>query len=142
LQPLRRELPVDITVYLPDEIGAKAKEADLPFSRMLRDAIETEFARRAAIADTLGDGVEEHEVELQDVTGVITGKFLGETDRGEQIFVTDDERVLVYHSGNMTVEELNDPEAELSTWLENSPGESDTLGEAMRALGMRPRVRL
>ena len=139
---------MDISVYLHDEIGSKAKEADLPLSQMLSDAVETELARRAAVADAPGDEVGEHEVELQDVTGVITGKFLGETDRGEQIFVTEDERVLVYDSGNKTVEELNDPEAELSTWLENAPSESDTqarkvpLGAALRALGTRPRLRL
>lgn len=37
---------VDITCYLPDELGAKAKEADLPFSRMLRAAVEAELEKR------------------------------------------------------------------------------------------------
>jgi hypothetical protein len=41
---------MDITVYLPDELGKWAKENDLPLSRMLRDAVEAEQRRREAVA--------------------------------------------------------------------------------------------
>jgi hypothetical protein len=40
---------MDITVYLPDEMGRAAKEADLPLSRMLRDAVEAQLNPRAKI---------------------------------------------------------------------------------------------
>lgn len=43
---------MNITVYLPDEIGRRAKAADLPLSRMLRDAILAHFREqeeRAAV---------------------------------------------------------------------------------------------
>jgi post-segregation antitoxin (ccd killing protein) len=41
-------------VYLPDELGAWAKQAGLPLSRMLREAIEKERKRQDAVAATLG----------------------------------------------------------------------------------------
>jgi len=41
---------MDITIYLPDELGKWAKEQDLPLSRMLRDAVEAEKRRREAVA--------------------------------------------------------------------------------------------
>jgi post-segregation antitoxin (ccd killing protein) len=41
---------MDITVYLPDELGKWAKEHDLNLSRMLRAALETEQHRRGAVA--------------------------------------------------------------------------------------------
>ncbi len=134
---------VDITVYLPDEIGTRAKEAELPFSRMLRDAVEEELDRRATIADTLAEGVQEHEVDLETHTGVITGKLLGTFKDGDQIFLTNDERVLVYQAERMDYYEMEDPEAELADLLQQTR-EPDTsiIADVMRALGFRPRVRL
>jgi hypothetical protein len=41
---------VDVTIYLPDEIGAWAKNQELPLSRMLREAVEDERRRRDAAA--------------------------------------------------------------------------------------------
>lgn len=41
---------MDIGVYLPDAIGAQAKAAKLPLSRMLRAAVEEELKKRAADA--------------------------------------------------------------------------------------------
>jgi hypothetical protein len=46
---------VDITVYLPDELGAWAKENGVNLSQTLRAQVESERARRKAIADTLAD---------------------------------------------------------------------------------------
>jgi len=37
---------MDIAVYLPDELGARAKQMKLPFSRMLRAAVEEEIRNR------------------------------------------------------------------------------------------------
>jgi len=134
---------VDITVYLPDELGTRAKEADLPFSRMLRNAVEAELDRRAAVAQALADGVEEHEVDLEDGTiGVITGKLLGETG-SDQIYLTDDERLLIYDANREHVDEFEFPESDLGEWLENaSRADSEVIAAVMRELGFRPRVRL
>jgi hypothetical protein len=46
---------MDITVYLPDDLGNWAKENDLGLSRMLRAAVEAEKRRRETVAATLGE---------------------------------------------------------------------------------------
>lgn len=131
---------MDIATYLPDELGARAKDADLPFSRLLRAAVEVELARRAAIADLLSNGIEEHEVELEDVTGVIVGKLLGETDGGDAIYLTDDERLLWYSSRTEKVEPID--AENLAEWLQSTPRDTEAIADVMRQLGLRPRVRL
>jgi hypothetical protein len=130
-----------VSVYISEELRKQAEEAGINLSATLREALEEKLALRAAIADALSDGVQEHEVELKDCTGVITGKFFGETGSGEQIFLTDDERVLVYNTHTALVEELSNPEAALSTRLQEG-GDPEVLAPLMRALGLRPRVRL
>jgi hypothetical protein len=132
---------VDITVYLPDDLGQRAKEANLPFSRMLRDAVHDELDRRGAVENTLAKGIVEYEVELGDRTGVITGKHLGDVGFA-QVFLTDDGRVLVHHMDREKVDELEDPETELADWLQNDQRHSDALSHIMTQLGFRPRVRL
>jgi len=49
---------MDITVYLPDEIGERAKKYGLNLSRMLRASVEEELNQLAELADTLS-GMEE-----------------------------------------------------------------------------------
>lgn len=41
---------MDITVYLPDDLGKWAKERELNLSRMLREAVEAEKRRREVVA--------------------------------------------------------------------------------------------
>jgi post-segregation antitoxin (ccd killing protein) len=41
---------LDITVYLPDELGNRARDHDLHLSRMLRETVEIEKRRREASA--------------------------------------------------------------------------------------------
>lgn len=40
---------MNLCVYLPNALGAKAKEAELPFSRLLRAAVERELAKMAEL---------------------------------------------------------------------------------------------
>lgn len=47
---------MDITIYLPDELGKWAKENDLNLSRMLREAVEAEKHRRDARAEISDKG--------------------------------------------------------------------------------------
>jgi hypothetical protein len=130
-------------VYLPDEISERAKAAELNLSGLLRGAVTDELDRRDAIANTLGDEVEEHEIELEECTGIITGKYLGQTSTDEQIYLSDDERVLVYDVDRQRIVELEDPETELTDWLSNSSrDDQEVIADAMRALGLRPRIRL
>lgn len=134
-----------VSVYIPDELRNRAEEAGINLSATLRDAVEEELARRAAIAETVSDGVEEHEVELDDGSiGVITGKRLGRSmDTEVEIFLTDDERVIVYNPERQQANELEDPEAELAEWLQSAHrDEAEVIAGAMRSLGYRPRVRL
>ena len=132
-----------VSVYIPDELRKRAEQADINLSATLRDAVEEELARRETIEGTLSNGIEEHEVELDTgVTGVITGKYLGDLSDG-QIYLTDDERVLFYDSNRERVEEIEDPETEMNQWLEQCRrDDEETITGAMLALGLKPRVRL
>jgi hypothetical protein len=53
---------VDITVYLPDELGHWAKEAGLNLSRILRGEVEAERKRAAARAKISAEGFQRVEV--------------------------------------------------------------------------------
>ena len=96
---------MDITVYLPDEIGGRAKEAGLKFSALLRAAVFGELNRLAAVKSA-AEGAEERELELEHpetghpYTGRIVGTLLGGNGE-ESVFLTDDERVIVYDSGKL-----------------------------------------
>ena len=111
---------MDITVYLPDELGGKAKEAELPFSRLLRGAVEEELERQATMKLTLKNAGP-CELHLEDEEGrPYVGQFVGTSvveDRDVQVFVTEDERVLLYDASKMQVHEIDDAQEELRDWL-------------------------
>jgi post-segregation antitoxin (ccd killing protein) len=69
---------MNFNLYLPDEIGQRAKADDLNLSRMLRKAVTAEFERRDAIAEALSDTqtyeFEWKTEELGDHTARITGR--------------------------------------------------------------------
>lgn len=109
---------MDITVYLPDEIGKKAKAAELNLSALLREAVTDELDRRERVAK-LGKDAEEHELQLENAdgvpyTGVLTGTRLTEENRqGVTFFLTDDGRVIAYDSRRSlteTIETAGDPD--------------------------------
>lgn len=133
---------MDITVYLPDEIGERAKEEELNLSRLLRDAVTDELERRETMAKTL-DETETFEVELRDkedrpYTGQIKGKRVAWDDKsGYEVFLTDDERVLFYDEGRQQYHQFDDPVEQLRSWL--SPA---MYSEALYALGEKPVVEL
>ena len=130
---------MQITVYLPDEIGEKAKGAGLNLSGLLRTAVIDELERRRAMEATL-DELVEYEVDMVDdegrsYIGRITGKRIAVGSRDEEVFVTDDERVLVYDpndEGRRMCAEVEDPAEDLQTILD-----SDLYVEAMSALGLK-----
>lgn len=132
---------MDITVYLPDDIGERAKAADLPFSRLLRGAVLEELEKRAALEETL-EGARTVELEIEDPRrgGVVTGRFTGREIGGSgdaTVYVTEDGRVLAYDEKRLRVQEVEDPAEELRDWLPE-----EEYFEAMSQLGLRPVVEL
>jgi hypothetical protein len=130
---------VKLNLYLPDDIGERAKAADpdLNLSRLLRDAVEDELGRRERMAEMV-DGASEHELELESpegtrYTGVLTGKrvWWGETD--EEVYVTTDERVMVYNGDTCELHEVEDAE----DW---SGANGDLYFALAAALGQKARV--
>jgi len=131
---------MDITVYLPEEIGTKAKSEGLPFSRLLRAAVETELKRRDVVSATLADP-QEFELDLEDDEGrPYTGRLIGTVIAEGQdvvVYVTEDERVLIHDESRSTVHQIEDAESELRELLDE-----EAYLEAMNALGLRPVVNI
>jgi hypothetical protein len=136
---------VDITVYLPDELGKKAKEAKLPFSQLLRGAVEDELARQQAVADTLTE-VEEHELDVETPEGsLVTGRLVGTCIAGPSrsdvsAYLTSDGRILVYDLNRLQVHDVTQDAVEaLTNWFND---DNDAYIEAMEAIGEKPVIDL
>ena len=130
---------MDLTVYLPDEIGKRAKSAKLNFSRLLRDDVTTELERRKTVSKTL-DKPQEFKLDLetkdggQGYVGRITGALIADDERGEcSVYLTNDERVIVYDWKRLDYHEIDDVSA-LRDWLEDD----EAYFAAMNALGEEP----
>jgi hypothetical protein len=134
---------VDFTVYLPDEIGQRAKE--LPrgtLSQLFRQAVIDELKRRNAVSETLNKG-ETYEVPLMDdegnhYEGRITGKEIAyEPLRDISVYLTDDKRVIVHDGDNLQYRIIDDPVDQLRGWLPPA-----LYADALYALGEKPVVHL
>ena len=135
---------MDFTVYLPDELGKRAKAAELPLSRMLRDAVTEELERQQTVSNTLSTP-QTFDLDLQDAdgrwyVGRVTGTEIAINDDGDVvIYLTDDERVIAYEAENARYTIVDDPESDLRSWLPNS---NDAYMDAMNALGLKPIIDL
>jgi hypothetical protein len=128
---------MDIKTYLPDALGERAKERGLNLSRLLRDAVTKELETMDTMEKTL-TGLREIEIEVQSRDGDYIGRFVGReiaySDREEvAVFLTEDQRVILYHSGNRDYRVLENPVQDLRDQL--TP---ELYADAMRALGERP----
>ena len=137
---------MDITVYLPDELGARIDEAGLKderglLSRLFRDAVTAELERRAAMSATLQDA-REHLLDLEDdqarsYTGRVVGVVIAGFGEHGKVILAEDERLLVYdpeHRGGDVWEVDNDDvEEQLRARLDD-----DEYVDAMNALGRKP----
>ena len=132
---------MDITIYLPDDIAARAKKQNVNLSRMLRDALTAQFEEEDTVAKTLED-VKEIVLDLEDdnghsYKGRITGTKIG--DSGDvEVFLTDEQNVLVYDGSQLKYWVCADPEENLRDWLTDN----DQYIEAMDALGISATVDL
>lgn len=130
---------MDITVYLPDELGERAKEADLPFSRLLRSAVQRELAHRSAAQDMEGD-MDRRELEVEDSTGPVTYRVTAATvarSGNAEVLLHPTGSVYVYDSSKLTLRELENPVEELRGMLDGSD-----YRKACEALGVRPVIDL
>jgi post-segregation antitoxin (ccd killing protein) len=125
-------------VYLPDELGQQAKDAELNLSRLLRDAVTDELERIEAVSMTL-ENPQKHEVWIEGNEGGYTGRITGtllywNDNNDDQIFLTDDERVLVYDGNRQKVEELEADrdgtlEERLRGWIADPSAYVDVLNQ-------------
>jgi hypothetical protein len=134
---------MDINVYLPDELGAQAKEAGVKFSALLRDAVTLELRQRNAVESALVDsGV--HTVHVEDDNGRcydarIHGVGLARNARTDDaVFLTDSRQVIVYEGRAMRLHYVqSDPDVPLAealrAWLDE-----DAYIDTMNALGLEP----
>ena len=125
---------MDITVYLPDEIGQWAKEAGINLSQTLRAALEAERSRRDTVAPILTDSGE-HKIYVAErgVEYVLHGALIAQDyDHDVEAYLGEDQRIYVYDVKRERLREISNPD-ELRDWS------SDGLYvDAMRALGRIP----
>lgn len=135
----RKEVTLDITVYLPDELGQRAKEAELPFSRLLRSAVQDELARREAATDG-ADQMERHELQVRDDRGDYTARFTGQQVGGSdhhEVYLLEDGRVLWHDAREARLQEVDDPVEDLREILKTG-----TYRSVVERLGLTPVVEL
>lgn len=138
---------MDIMIYLPDEIGERAKKEEINLSRMLRDRLIDHYERSDAMSKTLSN-VEVHEVQLEDseggwYTGRITGTRIdNEESYPLEIYLTDDERVIEYNSDAGRYSVLQNPSVELYQEYDAGAISEGDYAAAMRAIGETPTIDL
>jgi len=136
---------VDITIYLPDELGQRARDAKLPFSQLLRAAVIEQLRLKEAVSDFIGDdALETFQLELVGGDGYwFVGRFEGKvlaTQDATTVYLTKDGRVVAHNTENIShavLENEQQVQRELDAWLEG-----DVYCEAMRDLGLLPVVDL
>jgi hypothetical protein len=110
--------------------------------RLFEDKLRDEIERRELIAEML-EANKPIRLDLEDSEGrAYVGKFdgvlLGEA-RGVWVYLTDDERVIVYEEDKGKYSEMDDPEEDLADWF---PHDQDVYLEVMHALGQTPEIDL
>lgn len=132
---------MDITVYLPDELGKWAKDHHLHLSRMLREAVEIEKRRHDASA-ALAAETTTHELAVSgpgsssgtdDYTALLHGVLIATQDLGGgssiNVYAGENDKMYVYNTADGRLRRDLEPE-ELRQYVDEP-----TYIEAMRALG-------
>jgi len=127
---------LDITVYLPDELGTRAKSERVNLSAMLRAALTQHFKEADVMTETLS-GAQPVLLDLEDKDGMpyhgrITGTLL--TKSGDlSFYLTQSRKFLVYDAGKGSYWVVANPETDLRGMLHD-----DAYADAMAALGIIP----
>lgn len=135
---------MDITVYLPDEIGVKAKEAGLKFSRILRDGVIAELDRMSAVQAALDGAVQSKELDLVTDDG---RRYIGRLeaaliyeDANVGVFLATNEKVYAYDVHTQRLHEAHSGTLadDLRQWLPND----DDYINVMLQLGQVPVIKI
>lgn len=131
---------MDITVDLPDDIRDKAKEAGIDLSRTLRDAVESELERTRAMKDlTAGTNHTERILELETPEGEPSkGVLLYENRKGDQVILTEDEKLIFYYRQQAKHFVREDEEDALRETLQDVCDEFDEYISVMARLEIKP----
>ena len=131
---------MDITVDLPDDIRDKAKEAGIDLSRTLRDAVESELERTRAMKDlTAGTNHTERVLELETPDGQpFKGVLLYENRKGDQVILTEDEKLIFYYRQQAKHFVREDEEDALRETLQDVCDEFDEYISVMARLEIKP----
>lgn len=135
---------MNITVYLPDELGHRAKEAELPFSRLLRDAVTEELQRVAELKhleETNEAEFRTYSLKVSESDGDlwiarIQAKRIVATD-GLDIFHTDKDDIVIYgcHSRAFQIYNAHDKE-HISAFLKKIAPSDDEYVQVAKKLGL------
>jgi len=128
---------MDITVYLPDQLARRAKEAtNLNLSRMLRDALTQHFHEEDTVDKTL-EHAKKITLTLEDDEGRPYGGQFEGTELAEDVYLTSEGSVLLYDPHRSRYSIAENPEEDLRSELK----EEDYIA-VMHALGITPTVAL
>jgi hypothetical protein len=132
---------MDIAVYLPDDLGQRAKQADLPFSRLLRAAVTAELDRIDTLA-AARDGMIQQHVETMDFDSQVILRFTGKqlaSGGDTTLWLIDDGRVLIEDADSYAT--FDDTES-FAEWVRDWQARKNlgddreaALREALEALG-------
>lgn len=138
---------MNVNLYLPDHLGTRAKEAELPLSRLLRDAVTDELERRAMTSKTLTEP-QTFELQLEDeegrsYTGRITGALIATGHRDVELYLLDDERLIGYDPNRPEHWEFgNEATMSLEDEVRGFLNDDGAYIEAMHAIGEKPVIDL
>jgi hypothetical protein len=104
---------MDITVYLPDDLGRWAKDNGVNLSGALRKAVVEEQQRRRVTETTL-KGARDHELRVESKDGdayvaVLRATEIVWDEPNTYVYLTPDERVFVYDNDEQQLYELQNP---------------------------------
>ncbi len=133
---------MDITVYLPDDVAQRAKSGNVNLSRVLRDALTTQFAEEDAVKATLEEAstvtLDLRTDEGRAYRGRMEAALLGEdAATGTAVYLRRNGTVITYRAEEQAFRSVEDPAVELAALLP-----IDRYVAAMDALGIVPEIDL